>query len=62
MLTIKQVAEKLGVHKITVYRWIYQKKLKAYKISRNIVRIEEEELEKFLEKKRTKKDQTTKLQ
>ena len=52
MLTVKQVAEKLGVHKITVYRWIYQKRLKAIKISRNIVRIYEEDLERFLEEKK----------
>ena len=52
MLTVKQVAEKLGVHKITVYRWIYQKRLKAIKISRNIVRIYQEDLDKFLEDRR----------
>lgn len=52
MLTVKQIAERLGVHRITVYRWIYQKKLRALKISRNIVRIEEEDLERFLEERK----------
>ena len=49
MLTVKKIANRLSVSEMTVYRWISQKKLRAYKISRNVVRVEEEDLEKFLE-------------
>lgn len=47
MLTVRQVAERLQVHPKTVYRWIYEGKLKALKID-GIVRITEEEYKRFI--------------
>ena len=47
MFTVNEVAEKLKVHPQTVYRWIYQNKLKSLKIHGS-VRITEEQYEEFI--------------
>lgn len=47
MLTVNEVAKELKVHPQTVYRWIYDKKLKAVKID-GIIRIKEKDYEKFI--------------
>lgn len=47
MLTVKEVAKRLKVHKQTVYGWIANRKLKAHKID-GIIRIKEEEYEEFV--------------
>ena len=48
MLSINQVAQKLNVNYLTVYRWIKENKLKALRVGK-LWRIEETELENFLE-------------
>lgn len=47
-LTVKQTAGKLGVSSKTVFRYIADGKLKAYKLSQRCVRIDETDLEKFV--------------
>lgn len=51
--TAKELAEKLRVNIMTIYRYIGAKKLKAYKIGKDF-RIEVNEFEKFLDKIKTK--------
>lgn len=58
MLTVEEVAKRLNISNMTIYRWISQKKLKAYKMGRNLVRIEEKDLEKFLEERRIKNEKS----
>jgi excisionase family DNA binding protein len=52
MLTVEDVSERLKVHPQTVYRWIYDGKLKSLKIE-GIVRITEEDYQDFIGKKPT---------
>jgi len=47
VMTVKQVAEKIQVTKRTVYDWIRQGKLQAYRAGRQY-RITDEQLEAFL--------------
>ncbi|MBP8994622.1 MAG: helix-turn-helix domain-containing protein [Bacteroidales bacterium] len=51
--TAKELAEKLRVNIMTIYRYIKAEKLKAYKIGKEF-RIEEKEFQKFLDKVKTK--------
>lgn len=48
--TVQEVADILKVRRHTVYRWIYAGRLKAHRISRGVVRIEEQELERFIKR------------
>ena len=48
LLTTKQVAERLQVHLITVYRWIAQGLLPAQRLPGGWLRIEAKELDKLL--------------
>ncbi len=43
----EEIAEKLGVCVMTVYRYIKDKKLGAYKLSRKCIRISETQLKEF---------------
>ena len=54
MLTIEQVAKKLNVSKMSVYRLIKTGELKAFKFRKQIIRIEEMDLDEFLEGRRIK--------
>ena len=47
MLTITQVAEELKVSRRTIKRWAQVGKIKVVKLSPHIVRIEEQEIERF---------------
>jgi len=47
VLTVNEIAKKLKVHPQTVYRWIYNGKLKALKID-GLVRVTEEQYEEFI--------------
>ena len=47
MLTIKDVAKKLKLHEMTVYRYVVSGKIKSVKFG-NAYRIREEELEKIM--------------
>lgn len=49
----KELAEKLRVNIMTIYRYIKAGKLKTYKIGKEF-RIEEKEFQKFLDKVKTK--------
>ena len=49
----EELAEKLRVNIMTIYRYIKAGKLKAYKIGKEF-RIDKEEFNKFLEKAKTK--------
>lgn len=51
--TAKELADKLRVNIMTVYRYISAGKLKAYKIGKEF-RIEKDEFDKFLNKAKTK--------
>jgi excisionase family DNA binding protein len=51
-MTVPQVAEKLGVSRHTVYKWIRDKHLSAYKLGHEM-RITENALKEFLEARRT---------
>jgi excisionase family DNA binding protein len=51
--TAKELAEKLRVNIMTIYRYIKAGKLKAYKIGKEF-RIDKEEFNKFLNKVETK--------
>lgn len=52
--TAQELAEKLRVNIMTIYRYIKAGKLKAHKIGKEF-RIDEEEFNKFLETTKTKK-------
>lgn len=51
--TAKDLAEKLGLNIMTIYRYIDAKKLKAYKIGKEY-RIDRSEFEAFLKRVSTK--------
>lgn len=51
--TAKDLADKLGVNIMTIYRYIKSKKLKAYKIGKEF-RIDKEEFNNFLDNVKTK--------
>lgn len=51
--TARDLADKLGVNIMTIYRYIKAKKLKAYKIGKEF-RIDKNEFEAFLRKASTK--------
>lgn len=52
-LTTKEIASLLKVNVLTVRRWIDKKLLLAYKLNKEF-RITKEELERFLEERKTK--------
>ena len=52
--TAKELAEKLHVNIMTIYRYINAGKLKAYKIGKEF-RIDKKEFDKFLEKSKIKR-------
>ena len=51
--TAQELADKLQVNIMTIYRYIKAKKLRAYKIGKEF-RIDKNEFNKFLEKVKTK--------
>jgi excisionase family DNA binding protein len=51
--TARDLADKLGLNIMTIYRWIDAKKIKAYKLGKEF-RIEKAEFQKFLDKAKTK--------
>ena len=50
---VEELAEKLRVSTMTIYRYIKRKKVKAYKIGKEF-RIDKEEFNNFLNKVKTK--------
>ena len=53
-LTIKEIAENLKVSQRQVYRWIEAKKLKTFKLGKQVYRIAENDLLRFLNKHKSK--------
>jgi len=53
VLSLKEVAEKLGMHYNTIYKYVRAGELKAIKFKK-VYRIEEQELEKFIKSKKFK--------
>jgi len=51
--TAREVADKLRVNIMTIYRYIKAEKIKAYKIGKEF-RIEKKEFERFLDRVKTK--------
>ena len=51
--TAQELADKLRVNIMTIYRYIKASKLKAYKIGKEF-RIEKDEFQRFLDKTKTK--------
>lgn len=51
--TARELADKLGVNIMTIYRYIKAKKLKAYKLGKEF-RIERSEFDAFLKRASTK--------
>lgn len=49
LLTISQVAAKLGISEGTLYNWISQKKIDYIKVNRQ-VRFSEEQLQRWIDK------------
>ena len=56
-LSVKEIAEMLGVSVDTVQGWIRRKELVAYKVGTKAYRVKREDLDKFLAERRTKKDE-----
>ncbi|HRR96700.1 MAG TPA: helix-turn-helix domain-containing protein [Candidatus Ratteibacteria bacterium] len=54
MYSIKEVAEKLGLNKATIYLKIARGELEHYVIGNKTIRISEEQLQEFLEKRKNK--------
>lgn len=54
MLTVEETAKKLNISKMSVYRLIKTGELKAFKFRKQIIRIEEKDLDQFLKEKRIK--------
>ncbi len=54
-LTVEDIAGLLGVSVDTVRNWIKQGRLEAYKVGRDY-RISNEQFEKFMQERRTRKD------
>ena len=55
-LSVKDIAELLGLKEDTIQGWIRRKELTAYKVG-NTYRVKREDLDQFLEERRTKKDE-----
>lgn len=54
MLTVTQVAQQLSVSKMSIYRWVKGGKLTAYKLGKQAIRISEEDLDKFINRRKIK--------
>jgi excisionase family DNA binding protein len=54
--SVKEIADKLGVSVDTVQGLIRRKELVAYKVG-NTYRIKKEDFDKFMEERRTKRDE-----
>jgi excisionase family DNA binding protein len=61
-LTTKEVAKRLSVTSMSVNRWIRSGRLRAYRFSQNAYRINQDDLNRFIENSATipKKDQVIK--
>jgi excisionase family DNA binding protein len=53
LLTLQEAADKLGISKVTLWRWIKDGKLTAVKLSRRIVYVRKDEIDRFLKTSET---------
>jgi len=56
-LTLQQIADELQLHIETVREWVRTKRLNAYRVGRDY-RVKRADLDKFLEERRTKPDES----
>ena len=56
-LTLQQIADELQLHIETVREWVRTKRLTAYRVGRDY-RVKRTDLNKFLEERRTKPDES----
>ncbi len=52
-LSIIELAELLGIPKLTVYQWIHQKRIPCIKFGHRTVRFDREEIERWIEEKKS---------
>jgi len=52
LITAKEAAKRLGVDRITIYRWLKSGKLKSYRLAGWSFRIKEKDLEEFIKDKK----------
>jgi excisionase family DNA binding protein len=48
LITLSEVADRLGISRVTLWRWIKDGKLASVKLSKRTVYVREEELERFI--------------
>ena len=48
LLTLDEVAKRLGISRVTLWRWVKDGKLSAVKLSQRTVYVRREELERFV--------------
>jgi excisionase family DNA binding protein len=53
LLTLSQTAERLGVSKVTLWRWIKDGKLAAIRLTQRTVYVRKEEVDRFLKASET---------
>jgi len=53
LLTLEQASDRLGISKVTLWRWIKNGKLTAVRLSRRVVYVRKEELDRFLKASET---------
>lgn len=58
-LKVSEVAKRLGVNKITVYRWLKSGKLRYFRIGGYTIRIKEKDLNEFIERRKNENQEKT---
>ena len=53
LLTAREVGERLGLHPATVLLWIREGKLPAFRLPGGAIRIREDELDQWLDQRKT---------
>lgn len=51
-LSIIELAEFLGIPRLTIYQWIHQRKIPHIKLGHKTVRFDREQIERWLEEKK----------
>ena len=55
LITVKEAAIRLGVDRMTVFKWLWMRKLEYHKIGRKSVRIPVREIERILDETRVRR-------
>lgn len=61
LLTIPQFAEQLQISKSTVWNWLREGRIKGINIGPKLIRIEQSELNKIMNKKNAKRTKTNSI-